>query len=112
MTDRTPESRILDDPGFRALAREHHRVAGVLTAITLAVYYGFVFLLAFDPAWFGRKVTERIPLGIPVGIGVIVISCALTGVYVLWANRRHDAAVSALRKRIEDAASARPDLHP
>ena len=32
-------------------------------------------------------------LGLPVGLGVIVVSWLLTGLYVRWANDAYDAAV-------------------
>lgn len=90
---------LLHDPAFIALARARDRVSSWLTAAMLAVYFGFIFLIAFGREVFGWKVSENVPLGIPLGIGVIVVSWMLTGVYVRWANRRYDAAVAEIRRK-------------
>lgn len=91
--------QLLDDPSFLAMARGRDRVSFWLTAAMLAVYFGFIFLIAFGREAFGWKLSERVPLGIPLGIGVILVSWVLTGVYVRWANRRYDAAVAEIRRK-------------
>jgi uncharacterized membrane protein (DUF485 family) len=93
---------LLNDPDFVSLCRRRNRISAVLTALTLLVYYGFIFLLAFDRDFFGRKISERITVGIPIGIGVIVVSWILTGIYVAWANSRYDAMVARLKGKLTD----------
>ncbi len=86
------------------MARAKDRVALVLTLLTLAVYFGFVFLLAFRKDVFAIRITANVPAGIPIGVGVIVASCAFTGVYVWWANGRYDAMVRTLQRRARELA--------
>ena len=40
-------------------------------------------------------------LGIPLGVGVIILAWLLTMIYVAWANRSHDAEVSKLRDKVK-----------
>src|SRR5688572_405792 len=95
---------LLDDPEFRAMARAKDRISLILTSITLVIYFGFIFLLAFNQKLgdlIGRKITENVTLGMPLGVGVILSSFILTGIYVRWANGRYDAMVRAIRERVK-----------
>lgn len=95
--------QLLNDPEFRAMARAKDRISLLLTAITLVIYFGFIFLLAFNQQLgdvIGRKISENITLGMPLGVGVIVSSFVLTGIYVRWANGRYDAMVRAIRDKV------------
>lgn len=63
-----------------------------LSAITLALYVSFILLIAFEPQWLGTPLFEgsSITRGIPVGLGLIIASFILTGIYVYRANREFD----------------------
>ncbi len=82
----------------RALARARWRIAIMLTAIMIAVYFGFIALIAFDKALLATLVAPGLTLGILLGVCVIVASWLLTWVYVRWANAHYDAKLEALRK--------------
>lgn len=65
----------------------------------LAVYFGYVALIAFDKALLARPIGRGVTsLGIPVGVGVILLAIVLTGIYVRQANREYDALVRALKE--------------
>lgn len=87
----------IDTRQFSALVRNRWTVSLSLTAVMLAVYYGFILTLAFRAELFAMPVGGHMTLGIPIGIGVIVASWLLTGIYVGWANTRHDQAVDNLK---------------
>ena len=97
---RTPQ-QILDDPEFLAFARRKNRVSLLLTLLTIAVYYGFITLLAFGKETMGHKISGSITLGIPIGIGVILLSWLFTGLYVRWANTHYDADVARFKAQAE-----------
>ena len=100
---------LLNDPEFRAMARAKDRISLILTSITMLIYFGFIFLLAFNQKLgdiIGRKISENITLGMPLGVGVIVSSFVLTGVYVRWANGRYDAMVRAIRDKVSQGKAA------
>lgn len=104
MSDAKRRREILESPEFWAMAREKNRVSLVLTALILAVYFGFIAVIAFAPDLLVRRVSGSITLGIPVGIGVIAAASLLTGAYVRWANRVYDRRIAALRRRLEEGA--------
>ncbi len=71
-----------------------------LTAALFVSYYGFVLLIALDPAALARRIGAATTLGIPIGVGVILLAWALTAAYVLWANRVYDPAVEQLKDQL------------
>lgn len=93
------KAKLLDDPEFRALAGAKDRISAWLTAATLLVYYGFILLIAFHRDLFGVKAVGKVTVGILLGIGVIVASFLLTGIYVRWANSKYDAMIDSVRRK-------------
>ena len=89
---------IINSPEFKALVAKKGAVSAVLSIIMLAAYYGFVLVLAFDKELLSQKLTEGLSLGILVGLFVIILAWALTGVYVFWANDKYDSAVNEIRQ--------------
>jgi uncharacterized membrane protein (DUF485 family) len=91
--------RIAADPRYEALVRRRVRFTWVLTGIMLAIFFGYILLIAFDKALLAQPIGGgTTTLGIPIGIGVILAGIILTGVYVRRANRDFDAAVKAIRE--------------
>jgi uncharacterized membrane protein (DUF485 family) len=86
------------DGALERLAARRARVAGALTAAVMAVYFGFILLIAFSKPLLATKLRPGLTLGIALGALVIVISWLSTWLYVRWANRRYDAALDELRK--------------
>jgi len=88
---------IASDPRYLDLVRRRSRFAWSLTAVMLAVFFGYILLIAFDKTLLARPAFGgTTSLGIPIGIGVILVGILLTGVYVRRANRDFDPAVRAL----------------
>ena len=94
----------LQDPDFVRLVRRKNAVSLVYTVLILVVYYGFVMLLAFGKEFLGGKLSGSITIGIPVGLGVIIMAWLLTGFYVRWANREYDALVARVRADFDSKA--------
>ncbi|MGQ0714287.1 MAG: DUF485 domain-containing protein [Gemmatimonadaceae bacterium] len=84
--------------GIRALARARWRIAILLTAIMIAMYFGFIALIAFAKPVLAWRVAPGLTLGILLGVLVIVVSWVLTWVYVRWANAHYDARLEELRR--------------
>ena len=80
-----------------ALAARRWRIALVLTASMLATYFGFVLLVAYDKPLLGTILAPGLSLGIVLGVVVILVAWALTGIYVRWANRVYDAELARAR---------------
>lgn len=93
--------KVSDTPAYRQLLKERSRIAWRLTAAMLAVYFGYVLLIAFDRSFLARPIgNSTITVGIPLGIGVILAGIVFTGIYVHRANRHFDALT---RQIVEEA---------
>lgn len=93
----------LDKVKFDELVRRRWTVSLILTAIMLAIYYGFVLILAFDKELLSGKLAGgSMTLWIPVGIAVILIAWVLTGIYVFWANSTYDRLVREIKAGMRD----------
>lgn len=99
MTDPDRLARVSDDPRYKQLVRRRGRFGLILTLIVLAAYFGYILLIAFNRDLLARPIGEGVTsLGIPVGIGIILLSIVLTGIYVRVANRDYDALERAIRE--------------
>ena len=86
-----------DEP-LRQLAARRWRLALSLTGVIVVAYVGFVLLVAFDKPLAGKPILGgRISVGIVLGAALIVLSAAITAIYVRWANRVHDVELARLR---------------
>lgn len=86
------------NPTLRHLADTRLRIAGILTALVVVLYFGFIALVAFAKPVLARPVMPGLSLGILLGALVIVISWLLTWIYVWWANKHYDPHVEQLRR--------------
>jgi uncharacterized membrane protein (DUF485 family) len=89
----------MSDVQLRALARARWRIAVTLTLVMIAVYFGFIILIAFDKELLARMIVPGLSLGILLGALVIATSWVLTWIYVRWANKHYDTALQALNNR-------------
>lgn len=94
-------NRIKNDPDYLQLVSERSRFAWILTIVMLVIYFGFVLIIAFDPAFLGTPLFEGsvTTIGIPIGIGVIVSAFILTGIYVQRANGRFDELTHRIKTK-------------
>jgi uncharacterized membrane protein (DUF485 family) len=83
---------------LRALAAAQWRIAVTLTAATVAIYFGFILLVAYQGELLGRLIVPGLSVGILLGALVIVASWLLTWFYVWWANTRYDEELRRLRE--------------
>jgi len=82
---------IRANPKFVHLVEARRSFGVKLTVVMLAIYFGFVLVVAFAPGIFAIRLgTGVMTLGIPVGLAVIVAAFVLTGVYVRRANAEFD----------------------
>ena len=92
----------MNDELHQVVARRW-RVGGVLTALMMVAYFGFILLVAFDKDTAGSLLAGgRVSLGIVLGALVIILAPVLTTIYVRWANRSYDPAITALRAKRDD----------
>jgi uncharacterized membrane protein (DUF485 family) len=90
---------ILADPRYQRLVRRRGRFTWTLTVVMLVAYFGYVAFIAFDKAALAQPIGGGVTsLGIPVGVGIILLAIVLTGLYVRRANKEFDPLVRALRE--------------
>lgn len=60
-------------------------------------------LIAFAPGWLGTPLHAgtNVTRGIPIGVGLIVMSFVLTGVYVWRANGEFDRLTKAILREVK-----------
>ena len=94
--------QIKNNPKYQELVSKRNSLAWTLSIIMLVVYYAFILVIAFDPSLLGAKIGSGvITVGIPVGIAIIFIAFALTGVYVKKANSEFDDLTKQIKDEIK-----------
>jgi uncharacterized membrane protein (DUF485 family) len=94
----TAEPHRRTSPSLDAVSAARWRVAVTLTLTMMAVYFGFILLVAFNKPLLGTRVAPGLSLGMLLGALVIVVAWGLTWIYVRWANTHYDASVEGLRR--------------
>ena len=83
---------------LEALSRAQWRLALALTGAMMAIYFGFILLVAWAKPLLATQVVRGLSLGILLGAVVIVSAWVLIWVYVRWANSHYDRTVASLRE--------------
>ncbi len=83
---------------LEALAADQWKLALRLTAAMMAVYFGFILLVAWAKPVLGQQLMPGLSLGILLGALVIVVAWILIWIYVRWANSHYDATVARIRE--------------
>ena len=95
-------ARVAADPRYQELVARRARFTWLLTAIMLVVFFGYILLIAFNKEFLARPIGDgATSIGIPIGLGVILIGIALTGIYVRRANSDFDPMVRSIREDAE-----------
>ena len=85
--------KIRANPKYQQLVSTRNSYGWIMTILMLVVYYGFIGLIAFDKAFLAKPLgaTGVTTVGIPIGVGVILFTIIITGIYVRRANTEFDA---------------------
>ena len=94
----TKTHEILQSPAFRKLVKNRWNISLTFTFLMLFVYIGFLMVVAYHKETLKMPVGDSLNLAIIVGIGIIIFSWLITGVYVYWANNYYDASVEEIKK--------------
>jgi uncharacterized membrane protein (DUF485 family) len=93
-------AKIRANPKFLELQRKRNAFGWLLAVCMLVVYFGYIALIAFDKEFLsiplGAGVTT---LGVPIGMGVIVFTIVITGLYVWRANTEFDALTQEILEK-------------
>ena len=93
--------RIASHPKYQELKAKRSRFGWWLTALMMIVYYGFIVLVAFDKEFLAQRLGEGVTtLGMPIGLGVILFTIVITGIYVRRANSEFDDLTEEIKKAV------------
>src|SRR6185436_13104681 len=95
-------AKIEANPKYHELRRKRGGFGWLLTILMLIVYFGYIALIAFNKPFLAQPIGNGVTtVGIPIGMGVILFTIVITGIYVRRANSEFDA----LTKEILEEAS-------
>lgn len=93
--------RIASHPKYLELKAKRTRFGWWLTAMMMIVYYGFILLVAFNKAFLTQRMGDGVmTIGMPIGLGVILFTIAITGFYVRRANSEFDDLNEDIKKAV------------
>ena len=92
--------RMKANPKFQDLVARRSRFAWTLAFIVLAMFYGFVLVVAFNPTSLGQPLAEgsRWTVGVTAELLMFIFFWVLTAVYVKRANTEFDALTQEIVK--------------
>lgn len=100
MSEEALIAAVAADANYQALVRRRARLGWWLSAVIFVAFAGYLLLIAFDKALLGTPIGDGVTsIGIPIGLGLILLAILLTGAYVAHANRHHDAQMAAILKQ-------------
>ena len=92
-------AKIEANPKYHELRRKRNTFGWTMTALMMIVYYGYIALIAFDQPFLAQPIGAGVTsLGIPIGLGVIVFTIVITGIYVRRANGEFDTLTKEILK--------------
>ena len=92
-------ARIRANPKYQHLVKTRNGYGKIMTIIMFIVYYGYIGLIAFDKELLAKPLGAGVTtLGIPIGLGVIVFTVLITGIYVYRANSEYDRLTAEILK--------------
>ena len=100
--DEAQVDRILHNPKFKEMVRRKSNLSWTLTAIMLFVYVGFMLLVGYNKEFLLSSISGGVTTwGIPLGLGIIVLSFILCAVYASIANSKLDQLNEEAMREVE-----------
>jgi len=95
-------ARIAADPRYQDLLKRRSRFTWLLSSIMLIAFFSYILLIAFDKPFLAQPIGNgTTSLGIPIGLGLILLGILLTGIYVRRANKDFDPMVASIREELD-----------
>ena len=92
-------AKIEANPKYHELRRKRSTFGWSMTALMMVVYYGYIALIAFDKPFLAQRIGDGVTsLGVPIGLGVIIFTIVITGIYVRRANGEYDRLTAEILK--------------
>ena len=95
-------ARIRANPKYQELRRKRSSFGWWLTLLMMVVYYGYISLIAWNKPFLSQPLGSGVTsIGVPIGLGVIIFTVVITGIYVRRANNEYDRLT---REILEDVS--------
>ena len=109
--DERQVEQILQNPKFKEMVKKKSILSWSLTGIMLFVYVGFMLLVGYNKEFLLSSLSGGVTTwGIPLGLGIIVLSFLLCGVYSYIANNKLDQLNEDAMREVE-AITQEKGLH-
>ena len=93
--------KIQTHPKYLELKTKRNSFGWTLTWLMMIVYYGYIALIAFNKPFLAQPIGGGVTsLGVPIGMGVIVFTVLITGLYVRRANKEFDDLTADILKDV------------
>ena len=93
--------RIAAHPKYQELKAKRTSLGWLLALAMMIVYYGFILLVAFNKPFLAQRLGDGVTtIGMPIGLGVIVFTIVITGIYVRRANTEFDRLTDEIAKAV------------
>jgi uncharacterized membrane protein (DUF485 family) len=93
--------RIAANPKYQELKAKRTSLGWWLALAMMIVYYGFILLVAFNKPFLAQRLGDGVTtIGMPIGLGVIVFTIVITGIYVRRANTVFDRLTDDIAKAV------------
>jgi uncharacterized membrane protein (DUF485 family) len=93
--------RIAANPKYQELKAKRTSLGWWLALAMMIVYYGFILLVAFNKPFLAQRLGDGVTtIGMPIGLGVIVFTVIITGIYVRRANTVFDRLTDEIAKAV------------
>lgn len=100
--DEAQVDRILQNPKFKEMVNRKSRLSWTLTSVMLIVYVGFMLLVGYNKEFLMSSFSGGVTtIGMPLGLGIIVLSFLLCGVYSYIANNKLDPLNEEAMREVE-----------
>ena len=94
-------ARIANDPRYKELKAKRTSFGMWLTLAMMAVYFGFILLVAFNKPFLATRLGAGVmTYAIPIGFGVIIFTVVITAIYVRRANSEYDSLAEQISKAV------------
>lgn len=99
MNKLTPQ-QIRSLPEYSELLAKRRKITVPLAIVTLSAYFSFILMVAYTPDILGRTTADGITtIGIWFGLGLILLTFAITATYVWFANTRIEKLLTAIQHK-------------
>jgi len=89
--------KIQNNPKYLELVHRRNTLGWTLSAIVCVLYFGFTLMIAYAPGILTAPIGDSVvPQGMLIGVGIILASCVLTGIYVFMANKTFDPIIEEI----------------